>query len=118
MGQNKNEYDREYYRLNREKRKEQIRQRNLIAIARNRQNLIEFLTNQSCVDCGFNDIRALQFDHRNPDQKRGEISNMVSTAYSWDTILDEISKCDIVCANCHSIRTSETYGFYKSAGLA
>lgn len=116
--QNKNEYDRAYYQANKAKRKAQIRERNLVAITRNQNNLRELLACENCIDCGYSDIRALQFDHRNPKEKRNEISTMASSAYSWEAILEEIAKCDIVCANCHSIRTCETYGFHKSAGLA
>lgn len=112
--QNKNEYDRAYYQANKERRKAQIRERNVVAIERNRKNLIEYLSDKSCVDCGYTDSRALQFDHIDPQCKRNDVSNMVGSAYSWESILEEIAKCEIVCANCHSVRTCETYGWHKS----
>lgn len=110
---NSNEYDRDYYQQNKERRRAQIRERNLVAIERNRSNLREYLSDKSCVDCGFSDMRALQFDHLDPLIKRKNVSDMVSTAYSWDTVLTEINKCEVVCANCHSIRTCEAYVNHK-----
>jgi hypothetical protein len=57
-----------------------------------------------CVDCGktFPPI-AMDFDH-----VRGVKFRMVSTMvnYSWERVLIEVAKCDLVCANCHRIRTT------------
>jgi hypothetical protein len=43
-------------------------------------------------------------DHRDPGQKRTEVTRMIGRA-GTARILDEIAKCDIVCANCHRLRT-------------
>jgi hypothetical protein len=57
-----------------------------------------------CKDCGYNDHAvALQFDHLR--DKRANVSNMIRSDYSWDQIKKEIDKCEVVCANCHAIRT-------------
>lgn len=45
----------------------------------------------------------MDFDHRNRDDKVSEISNFTA---GWDALKEEIAKCDLVCANCHRIRTS------------
>lgn len=59
-----------------------------------------------CVDCGYNaHPAALDFDHRPGEQKGLSISKMYLR--SWESILAEIAKCDLVCANCHRIRTEE-----------
>ena len=60
-----------------------------------------------CADCGgvFHPV-AMQWDHRPGTQKRGEISRMVDRASRKD-LLSEIEKCDLVCANCHAVRTYE-----------
>ena len=59
-----------------------------------------------CVDCGYNKAsEALDFDHLDGTTKhRAGVGQMSSTA-SWGRILEEISKCELVCANCHRIRT-------------
>jgi hypothetical protein len=58
-----------------------------------------------CVDCGYREnAQALQFDHTGTDKKES-VSNLIRSDYSWETILKEIAKCEVVCANCHSVRT-------------
>ena len=60
---------------------------------------------QGCADCGYNkSAYALQFDHIF-DNKKASVSNLIRSDYGWATILKEINKCEVVCANCHAIRT-------------
>jgi len=71
--------------------------------------------------CPCHDCRArfpyyvMDFDHVRGTHKRKHrrlkgglaglgIATMAATA-SWKTIRAEVEKCDIVCANCHKIRT-------------
>lgn len=59
-----------------------------------------------CADCGFTGHpAALEFDHRPGTEKRF----IVSSGYSRNRakVLAEIEKCDLVCANCHRIRTHD-----------
>lgn len=58
-----------------------------------------------CADCGYNaNAYALQFDHVRGDKKQA-VSDLIRSDYSWNTIKEEMSKCEVVCANCHAIRT-------------
>jgi hypothetical protein len=59
-----------------------------------------------CVDCGgrFPPI-CMDFDHVS-GVKLGNVSMMARDGVRWDLVLEEISKCEIVCANCHRIRTA------------
>lgn len=58
-----------------------------------------------CKDCGYkDDLRALQFDHILP-KLHGNISTLF--AGSWERIAEELERCELVCANCHYIRTHE-----------
>lgn len=56
-----------------------------------------------CADCGGSfHTEAMDFDHvRSP--KLDRVANM--WRYARITVLAEIAKCDLVCANCHRIRT-------------
>ncbi len=45
----------------------------------------------------------MQWDHRDPATKAFPVSKMSNR--SVPVILAEIAKCDLVCANCHLIRT-------------
>lgn len=57
-----------------------------------------------CVDCGVQyPPYAMDFDHRG--DKRDAVAHMVSGRCSEQTLREEIAKCEVVCANCHRIRT-------------
>lgn len=43
------------------------------------------------------------FDHRPGETKRFSVG--VNVRRNWNVILDEIAKCDVVCSNCHRVRT-------------
>lgn len=48
----------------------------------------------------------MDFDHRDRKVKVASINQMINLhSYSKNKILEEIEKCDLVCANCHRIRT-------------
>lgn len=66
-----------------------------------------------CVDCGESNIATLQFDHVK-GKKIANISELVRNSASIDKIKKEISKCEIVCANCHFIRTAKTFNWYAN----
>jgi hypothetical protein len=71
-----------------------------------------YLSSHPCVDCGLADIAILEFDHRDPVEKRMEIARLASNA-GWPTVLREIEKCDVRCANCHRQRTARQFSWAK-----
>lgn len=63
---------------------------------------IQKLKDVPCMDCnGVYPRYVLEFDHR--EEKLYNISQMSNLG--WATIKKEITKCDVICANCHAIRT-------------
>jgi hypothetical protein len=77
----------------------------------------EIKMNSGCVDCGYKgNAQALQFDHTGTDKKES-VSNLIRSDYSWETILKEIKKCEVVCANCHAIRTQNRKHVASSLSL-
>lgn len=60
---------------------------------------------QPCTDCGsvFHPA-AMEWDHLPGQTKAMDVSNMVRR-FSKESILKEIAKCELVCANCHAVRT-------------
>lgn len=64
----------------------------------------EYKARHGCADCGEADPIVLDFDHVGTD-KEYSISDMVRAALSLDTIMREIAKCEVCCANCHRRRT-------------
>src|SRR5947209_3526496 len=61
---------------------------------------------RSCADCGLHYPHfVMDFDHRPGEGKRAGINVLVKRGTKAETLLDELSRCDLVCANCHRIRT-------------
>ncbi len=82
--------------------------RNLVRNPKRRKDNLDFvnqLKSNPCTDCGetFHHA-AMQYDHI-ADNKRLCVSEMVVRGYGQETILKEIEKCELVCGNCHAIRT-------------
>jgi hypothetical protein len=46
----------------------------------------------------------MDFDHRDPALKVKRVPAMIAS-HGIEGILAEVAKCDIVCANCHRLRT-------------
>jgi len=71
------------------------------------QELREFLQQQkiglACKRCGNSDFRVLDFHHLDKDGKEGSLGKAVSENWSKKRILQEIAKCEVLCANCHRI---------------
>ncbi len=59
-----------------------------------------------CMDCGgvFHPC-AMDFDHRDPKAKILTLANAVRSGWSIERLKLEIDKCDLVCSNCHRVRT-------------
>ncbi len=82
-------------------------------INHNREKLRDYLLYKSCMDCGEDRWAVLEFDHVR-GEKTTEVSEMVNSNYSWRRVLEEISKCEVVCANCHGLRTSLRTNGYRT----
>jgi hypothetical protein len=52
----------------------------------------------------------MDFDHMGGHHKKNNVSRMMLTDCSLKTIKEEIKKCELVCANCHRIRTFRRRG--------
>ena len=92
--------------------REENRKRQLAAVALRRRRirdenrrLVRALKDQPCADCGLRfPTEAMDFDHL--EEKTAEISRMVY-ANGVETLRIEITRCEVVCANCHRIRTAK-----------
>jgi len=68
----------------------------------------KFMADKKCAKCGMNDSRCLQWHHRDPSQKSFTITSaFYCRRKSWKSIMDEVSKCECLCANCHFITHAE-----------
>lgn len=79
------------------------------------QQIILYFKEHPCLDCGEDDPIVLEFDHRDPKEKKNNIPRLISNGNSWKTILIEIGKCDVRCANCHRRRTAKQFNWLKLA---
>lgn len=59
----------------------------------------------SCLDCGIKDWRVLDFDHLPQYEKVADIASPLARSWGRDKLNKEIAKCELVCSNCHRIRT-------------
>lgn len=93
------EYQKDWHQKNAVYRREQIYGR--------RKEIKEWFdnirkdNNFKCSVCGENRVATLDFHHRDPSKKDGNISVITQRGWSKSKILKEIEKCDILCANCH-----------------
>ncbi len=83
----------------------------------NRSNKIQFvwaiLSQSICLDCGETDPIVLEFDHVR-GIKEGNVTDLARNQASTKRILEEIEKCEIVCANCHKRRTYLRCNSYRN----
>jgi len=69
-----------------------------------KRELVNKAKDKPCMDCGVKyPYYVMDFDHK--ENKCFGISEAVNKNISLTKIKLEIEKCDLVCANCHRIRT-------------
>lgn len=107
-------YRKSYYLANRKSLIAKTREQSAVRKKETIAKLKEYLSEHPCVDCATDDIRVLEFDHRDRAEKEERVSALVCAGYVWPTILVEVEKCDVRCANCHRIRTQQQFGSFRS----
>jgi hypothetical protein len=104
-------YKQEHYAANRQRYIAQAGRRKKLLIAERIEYLVAFLREHPCMDCGESDPEVLEFDHLR-DKEFGIAQGLRDR--EWQSVLDEIAKCDVVCANCHRRRTARRGGFARA----
>lgn len=105
----------EYYSRNKEAHCRTIHAARSARRKLNQTKLVEYLSDKKCADCPESDMLTFDFDHVS-GTKSYNIAMMCSQGCSWDTILLEIEKCVIRCANCHRRKTARDQGWFKLIG--
>lgn len=81
----------------------------------------EKLKRSVCMDCllvvTLDNRYIFDFDHRDPLQKLFSISKMYK-GVSYAGLMNEMDKCDLVCANCHRHRTQKQFRTKVLTGFA
>jgi len=73
-----------------------------------RRKFLDALKNHPCMDCkGTFPPYVMDYDHRPGEQKLFNVGMKYTKSLS--VILAEIAKCDLVCSNCHRVRTHNRF---------
>ena len=76
------------------------------AQVRNKAFVDKYKAEKGCKDCGIKyDPWIMDLDHLPQFKKCRGVSKIVLRAQSLNIIKIELKKCDVVCSNCHRIRT-------------
>lgn len=96
-----------HYQLHKKIYKKRSRDRSRALALENLSLVRELKAKTPCTDCGHNyPYYVMDFDHKDRAQKKFLLSSLSrSRNTTRTTLLKEIAKCDIVCANCHRKRT-------------
>lgn len=96
------EYDAAWYQANRDQRRNKARSDRLAYV----EWLDSLKANRPCADCGqIYPSFVMEWDHLPGAEKAFVLGEARNGAYGRRRILEEIAKCELVCANCHRIRT-------------
>ena len=92
------------------KRKEYYKQTIKETYGRNIKIVHNEKIKRGCACCGYNaNAYALDFDHLDPSTKNYDVAKMATRRL--DKIQEEIAKCQVLCANCHRIKTNDLPAF-------
>jgi hypothetical protein len=82
--------NREYYRLKREKRTQEIQ-----------EWLLQYKTKNGCCKCPETHVACLDFHHRDPAEKEIALAKVARQGWGLKRVMKEVAKCDLLCSNCH-----------------
>jgi len=107
----KSEYNKQHYEQNKATYVSRAAARKTQVVIALNVRLSEYFASHPCVDCGECDPVVLEFDHI--AEKTDAVARMVCDGYSWQSILREIAKCQVRCANCHRRVTAKRAGWIR-----
>lgn len=62
---------------------------------------------KGCANCSFKAVHSVQLDidHITPKHKKGNDRQAINTSWSKQRLKKELSNCQVLCANCHRLKT-------------
>ena len=94
-------YHRGWYAAHAEQRRREIRDRR-----RRLRDMVFRAKQKPCADCKQEYPHyVMDFDHLDGDEKVASPLTLVMLGASEARIMAEMAKCEVVCANCHRVRT-------------
>lgn len=92
-----------YYRRNRRLERDRVSTRQAAT-----RDELRALRAVPCADCGgVFEPHQMDFDHRDPTTKSFRLTSGAAMLACTARLEAEIAKCDVVCANCHRVRTRQ-----------
>ena len=106
------EYTGAWYSRNRKRQITKAKERSHHATAQLKNRVLAYLLDHPCVDCGECDPKVLDFDHIR--DKKANVSTLVQSGVTWESLSNEIARCEVRCANCHRRRTARNGRYYRT----
>lgn len=106
-------YDNQYY-LDNPNRKSYITKNRKKAKQDAESYILDYLMSHPCIDCGEADPIVLEFDHVYGNKKEA-ISTLKRNGLK--SVIEEIKKCEVRCANCHRRKTAKQFGWKNKMPL-
>lgn len=95
------DYAAAHYQANKSRRQEQNKRRQAEFMAW----YISLKAGRPCADCGLTfHHAAMQWDHLPGETKKADVA-LLARRGSRRRVLEETAKCELVCANCHAVRS-------------
>jgi len=76
-----------------------------------REFIWDYLSTHPCAVCRENDPIVLEFDHIRG--KDSDVARLVADGVSIERIRKEISRCQVLCSNCHRRKTALERGWFR-----
>jgi hypothetical protein len=80
-----------------------------------REYVLNYLSTQPCENCRESDPVVLEFHHIG--EKGDEVSTLLHQSDSLIRVIEEISRCQVLCSNCHKRVTTKERGWFKSRSV-
>lgn len=96
-------HQKEWYQKNKNRRKRQVNQQRK-ELRLKLKEILDKIKDVPCKDCNqkYNPWQ-MDFDHLK--DKKANVGELANGCYSVEVVLEEVAKCEVVCANCHRDRT-------------
>jgi hypothetical protein len=107
-------YGREHYLANKQRYIDQARASKQRLRTERTRYLPEYFRTHPCTDCGETDPMILEFHHLDRATKSFDVGGALDRR-NWPAVLEEMKKCEVVCANCHKRRHYRLRGTIRAA---
>lgn len=104
------EAQRKWYAKNKARHKKTVAENNAAYRRECNEKMRALKAGKTCSRCPEGRWQCLDYHHIDPSTKEYTVGKMVAQRLSWELIEREISKCILLCANCHRIEHMQDSG--------